>query len=177
MKVNSIHPTEIALQIIKEGVEAGQKASDCKADLMEIMQIEEVTADKIIQDLLSRKVIFRDYLIDDFCGKLLFFVLEKPKPRPVKKIGHMIIADSFMTGIEITQSTGIRTFAKKKNTVTNKSYTFAKRVLPQNSIIAKKGKRIVNLVRTKWPEENPLLVRTKWTEPKIKLIRKKFNHE
>lgn len=146
------HPTEIALEIIKEGIEAGQKASDIKADIMYVMDIEEVVADRLLKDFLSRKVIFKHFIEDDMMGKIYFYSFEKPKPRPVKKVGSMVIAQSFMSGNEVAQSIGIRHFAKSHQTSEQSPpRSLPKRTIAQNSTIFKRALPTVNYERTKFP--------------------------
>lgn len=170
MRINLLHPTEMALQIVKDGIEYGQKADHIKEDIMNTMEIEEKTADKIIQDLLSRKVIFKQIVRDDMMGKVLFYTFERPLPPPIKKIGKMLLPAGYMTGQDVRQSTGIKTFAKSKVVEVSSPRTFEKRTIPANSIITTKKtlvRVIPDFVRTKFPG----MKRTKHAE--IKLTRTK----
>lgn len=163
------HPMEIALKIIKEGIEAGQKASDIRDDVINFMDIDGVVADRLIQDFISRKVFFKSYVEDDMMGKILFYCFDKPKPRPVKKIGTMIIAQSNMSGMEVSQSTGIRHFSKSHKGI-GESFTpkpRTKRTVPQNSRMMTRSIPAVVYVRTKFP------IRLQRTKFPIKFTRTK----
>jgi hypothetical protein len=109
-----LHPEEIALNTVKDGIEKGYLAEDIADLVSEALQVDPEVAQSYIQNMLTKKLIHKLIIKDDMMGKVLFYSNFKPELPKIKRYGSMLIPLDYMTGQDVRQCTGIKTFSKAK---------------------------------------------------------------
>ena len=73
MKVKTLHPDQIAFTIIEEGINNGYLATDIHDLIQERTEWDEKIVAIQLKTLLSRKMFYKHYVVDEVLGKLLFY--------------------------------------------------------------------------------------------------------